>query len=45
LFSAGDFPVQHRDLVLVTESPITGASTIIGLVFEALGIGTRAAAL
>jgi polysaccharide biosynthesis/export protein len=45
LFSAGDFPIQHRDLVLVTESPINSASTIIGLVFEALGVGTRAAAL
>lgn len=41
LFSAGDFPVQHRDLVLITESPLNSARTIIGLVFETLGIGTR----
>jgi polysaccharide biosynthesis/export protein len=42
LFSAGDFPVQHRDLVLVTESPLNSTRTILGLVFEALGIGIRA---
>ncbi len=42
LFSAGDFPVQSRDLVLVTESPLNSARTIISVAFEALGIGTRA---
>jgi polysaccharide biosynthesis/export protein len=44
LFSAGDFPIQHRDLVLVTESRINSTRTIIGVVSELLGLGTRAAA-
>ena len=41
LFSAGKFQVQDRDLVLVTESPINSASTVISLVYGALGIGAR----
>lgn len=41
LFSAGEFEVQDKDLVLVTESPVNGASTVIGLVYGALGIGVR----
>ncbi len=41
LFSAGDFAVQHRDLVLVTESPLNATSTVLGIVFDALGIGVR----
>jgi len=44
LFSAGDFAVQHRDLVLVTESPVTTTQTIFGLVGAALGLGERARA-
>jgi polysaccharide biosynthesis/export protein len=44
LFSAGDFPIQHRDLVLVTESRINSTRTIIAIVGEVLGLGTRAAA-
>jgi polysaccharide export outer membrane protein len=42
LFSAGDFPLQHRDLVLISESPLTSTRTIISIVFETLGIGVRA---
>jgi polysaccharide biosynthesis/export protein len=44
LFSAGDFPIQHRDLVLVTESPINSTRTVFGLLTEALGLGTKVAA-
>lgn len=42
LFSAGEFVVQDKDLVLVTESPINAAESVIGLVYSALGIGIRA---
>lgn len=41
LFSAGDFPVQHKDLVLVSESPLVGTNTVIALALGALGIGYR----
>lgn len=39
LFSAGDFNIQHQDLVLVTESPIITARNAISLFTSALGIG------
>lgn len=42
LFSAGQFRIQPRDLVLVTESPITGTQTILQLVGSALGLAQRA---
>jgi polysaccharide biosynthesis/export protein len=45
LFSAGDFPIQHRDLVLVTESPLNSTRTIFGIIGDVLGIGVRAASL
>ncbi|MFZ0099363.1 MAG: polysaccharide biosynthesis/export family protein [Gemmobacter sp.] len=42
LFSAGEFPIQHKDLVLVTESSVVGTATIISLIYEAFGIVIRA---
>jgi polysaccharide export outer membrane protein len=42
LFSAGDFSLQHRDLLLISESPLTSTRTIISIVFETLGIAVRA---
>ena len=42
LFSAGEFAIQHRDLVLVTESPVTNARTVIGLIGSALGLASSA---
>jgi polysaccharide export outer membrane protein len=45
LFSAGDFPLQHRDVLLISESPLTSTRTIISIVFETLGIAVRASDL
>ena len=42
LFSAGEFAIQDRDLVLVTQSPLINARTIFGLITSALGL-TRTA--
>ncbi|MGB8814223.1 MAG: polysaccharide biosynthesis/export family protein [Paracoccaceae bacterium] len=42
LFSAGEFSIQDKDLVLVTESPVTAANTVIEILFGALGVGVRA---
>ena len=38
LFSARNFPIQNKDLVLVTESPINNTRTILGLVGSAFGL-------
>jgi polysaccharide export outer membrane protein len=38
LFSAGDFDIQHQDLVLVTESPIISAKSAISVIAAALGL-------
>lgn len=38
LFSAGEFSIQHRDLVLVTESPVNTATTIFTLIGRAIGL-------
>ncbi len=38
LFSAGDFTIQHQDLVLVTESPIVAARTAISFIMQSLGL-------
>jgi polysaccharide export outer membrane protein len=38
LFSAGQFRIQSGDLVYATESPVTSAQTIIGLLGSALGL-------
>ncbi len=45
LFSAGEFSVQDKDLVLVTESPVNAAESVIGVVYAALGLGTRASGI
>lgn len=45
LFSAAEFPVQDKDLVLVAESPIAAANSVIALVYSALGVGVRASSL
>jgi polysaccharide export outer membrane protein len=41
LFSAGEFGIQDRDLVLVTQSPLVNTRTIFNLVSQILGLGTR----
>lgn len=38
LFSAGRFQIQHKDTVLVTESPVTSVQTVFGLVGRAFGL-------
>jgi polysaccharide export outer membrane protein len=38
LFSAGDFEVQHQDLVLVTESPVITVRTALSLIAASLGL-------
>ncbi len=42
LFSAGEFQIQDKDLVLISESPVVAADTVIGIMFGALGLGVRA---
>lgn len=41
LFSAGEFAIQDKDLVLVTESAITATQTVFSIVTGALGVGSR----
>jgi polysaccharide export outer membrane protein len=41
LFSAGEFPIQHRDLVLVTETPVSSTRTILDIISEVVLIRTR----
>jgi len=41
LFSARKFQIQPKDLVLVTESPINSARTVLGLVGQVLGVASR----
>jgi polysaccharide export outer membrane protein len=45
LFSAGNFRIHPGDLVLVTESPITSAQTIFGLVGTVFGLARQGASL
>lgn len=45
LFSAGNFEVEDGDLVLVTESPVTAAQTIFGLIGSAFGLANTTANL
>ena len=40
LFSAGDFDIQNRDLVLVTQSTLVNTSTILSLTTSALRLGS-----
>jgi polysaccharide biosynthesis/export protein len=41
LFSAGEFPIADRDLVMVTETPITNTETVLGIVTQAVLIGDK----
>lgn len=41
LFSAGQFALMPDDLVYATESPVTGAVTIFGLLGTGLGLASR----
>jgi polysaccharide export outer membrane protein len=41
LFSARNFEIMPRDLVYVSESPVTTTRTILGLIGSALGIANR----
>ncbi len=45
LFSARSFRINAGDLVLVTESPITRAQTILGLIGSAFGVASQTARL
>ena len=42
LFSAGEFPIQHKDLVLATESPMTNTRNILSLFGTTLGLANSA---
>ena len=42
LFSAGEFPIQHKDLILATESPLTNTRTILSLFGTSLGLANSA---
>ena len=41
LFSAGEFRILSGDLVYATESPVTSASTVFGILGSALGLAAR----
>ena len=45
LFSARNFHLAQGDLVLVTESPITSAQTIFGLVGAVFGLANQSSGL
>ncbi|MCL4068501.1 polysaccharide export protein [Pseudomonas sp. GX19020] len=45
LFSAGQFYIQNKDVVVVAESPIGSAASIIGLAAGVMGIGRAAQAI
>jgi len=45
LFSAGQFTIQHRDLVLITESPLNTVNTIFGLIGRAIGLSGQVESL
>ena len=38
LFSAGEFQIQPKDLIYATESPVTSASTVFGILGSVLGL-------
>ncbi|MEH7828683.1 polysaccharide biosynthesis/export family protein [Gemmobacter denitrificans] len=41
LFSAGEFRIEDRDLVLVTESSINKTDTVLGIIGQSLGLARR----
>lgn len=38
LFSANEFTLQHKDVVLVAESPVTSTQTVLGMVGSVFGV-------
>jgi len=42
LFSAGEFAIQNRDVVVVAESPLTSTTTILGLIGSVMRLGNTA---
>lgn len=42
LFSAGEFLIQNRDVVVVAESPLTSTTTILGLIGSVMRLGNTA---
>lgn len=42
LFSAGEFQIHDRDLVMVSESPLSAANTMANLLYTIAGVGQRA---
>ncbi|SIS59721.1 polysaccharide biosynthesis/export family protein [Phaeovulum vinaykumarii] len=42
LFSAQNFPIEPRDLVLATESPVVSARSILGLLGTSVGVANAA---
>ena len=38
LFSAGNFPIEDHDLILVTQSPLINARTVFGLIGSVFGL-------
>jgi polysaccharide export outer membrane protein len=45
LFAARGFPINPKDTVLATESPVTGVQTVVGLLGSLLGLAGRVNAL
>lgn len=45
LFSAGEFTLQHKDVVMVTESPVTSAQTVMAIVASVFGVARTAQVL
>ncbi|OZB17878.1 MAG: polysaccharide biosynthesis protein [Rhodobacterales bacterium 34-62-10] len=41
LFAARSFPINPKDTVLATESPVTGVQTVVGLLGSLLGLAGR----
>lgn len=41
LFSAGEFDIQHKDLVLVTESSVVETAAIADVLYDIFGVGVR----
>lgn len=41
LFSAGEFQIEDRDVIVVTESPLTNNSVTVRMAYDLLGLGVR----
>jgi polysaccharide export outer membrane protein len=42
LFSAGEFHIHHKDVVVVTESPVTATASVLGVLGAAIGVSRTA---